>query len=288
MVGNLTELIATEAYKVKVSEADAEPCQLEGYLFDVKANFINLKQGWNWIGYPMANEESVEDALKSFEPLEGDYIVGQEDFTSYSGSTWVGTLDVLTPGKGYMYKSGETKYVHFSKAAEAKAREAKARMESDDSQWTCDIHKYPNRMPAIVRLYTKDVEADLNDYDVAAFCGDECRGVGKVVKDVVMMNVCGVGEETITFKAIDRKSGIVLDIKESVSFSADVLGVYTEPFRLTIDEESVTGIANIQSDTDTEAIYNVAGQRLTPDKQALPQGVYIRMKNGKTQKVFVK
>ena len=290
MVGNLKELVATEGYKVKTSAADTEPHLLIGDLFDAEANAINLKEGWNWIGYPMANEESVEDALKGFDPMEGDCIVGLDDFSTYTGSSWDGSLTVLTPGKGYMYKSGETKSVHFSKASsEAKAREAKARKDSEDSQWTCDIHKYPNRMPAIVCLYIKDVEANVSDYDVAAFCGDECRGVGKVVKGVVMMNVCGEGDETITFKAIDKKSGIVMDINESVTFTGDVLGAYTEPFRLTLGEENITDIAIIPSSTGIEEIvYNAAGQHVTKDKQALPKGVYIHMKNGKATKVFVK
>ncbi|MBO4674230.1 MAG: InlB B-repeat-containing protein [Bacteroidaceae bacterium] len=276
MVGNLKELVATEAYKVKTTEADTEPYQLSDQLFDTEAHAINLKKGWNWIGYPMANEATIEDALKGFTPMEGDCIVGQDDFSTYTGSSWDGLLVVLTPGKGYMYRSGETKSVHFSKTAEAKAREAKARIEETaESSWTCDIHKYPNRMPTIARLYIKDVEADASDYDVAAFCGDECRGVGKVVKGVLMMNVCGEGGEDITFKAIDKTSGIVLNIQESVSFSGDVLGAYTEPFRLTISGESITGIATIKSETAVDAIYNVAGQRISTDKQTLSKGVYI-------------
>ena len=288
IVGNLTELMATEAYKVKTSEADTEPYVLTGDLFDA-TNAITLKQGWNWMGYPMADEAAIEDALKDFEPMEGDYIVGFDNFTSYTNGEWKGTLTKLTPGEGYMYKSGETKSVHFSKASsEAKAREAKARKDSEDSQWTCDIHKYPNRMPTIARLYIKDVEADASDYDVAAFCGDECRGVGKVVKGVVMMNVCGEGDETITFKALDRHTGIVMDIMESVPFTGDVLGAYTEPFKLSLGGESATRIELVddsQLPIDDAAIYNVSGQRI----KTLQKGVnIIRMKDGKTKKVFVK
>ena len=103
-----------------------------------------------------------------------------------------------------------------------------------------------------------------------------------------MMNVCGEGNETITFKAIDKKSNIVLDIKERVSFTGDVLGAYAEPFKLTLGEESITDIVTIKSETAVDAIYNMAGQRLTTDKQTLSKGVYIQIKNGQTQKVFVK
>jgi hypothetical protein len=119
----------------------------------------------------------------------------------------------------------------------------------------------------------------VTNYDIAAFCGDECRGIGKVVKGVVMMNVCGEGNETITFKALDRSTGIVMDIVESVPFTGDVLGAYTEPFKLNLGEEAATGIELVDSSqltVDNDAIYNVAGQRMTMDKKVLPKGVYIR------------
>ena len=289
VVGNLMEFNAAECYKVKTTKADTEPYQLTGDLFDAEANAITLKEGWNWIGYPMVNEATVEDALKGFSPKDGDYLVDQEDFTSYSDGSWVGTLTKLVPGKGYMCKSGETKSVHFNSKAEAKMRvEAKARTESETSHWTCNIYKYPNRMPAIVRLYKDNVLADVTNYDIAAFCGDECRGVGKVVEDVIMMNVCGEANEVITFKALDRQTGIMMDIEESVPFTGDVLGAYTEPFRLNLGGEKSTGIEIVDSSplaVDDDAIYNVSGLRIG----TLQKGVnIIRMKDSKMKKVFVK
>lgn len=289
MVGNLTELVASEFYKVKTSDADTEPYLLTGYLFDAESNAINLREGWNWIGYPMANEATIEEALKNFSPKNGDMIVGQDYFTTYVVDTWVGQLEVLTPGKGYMYKSGEAKPLHFNSKIEAKvSAEANMRRVGEETLWTCDIYKYPNRMPTTVCLYKNHQPEEVEGYDVAAFCGEECRAVGKVVKGVVMMNVCGEGDEIITFKAIDKKSGIVMDIKESVPFSADVLGEYTEPFRLTLSGDSASGIEIVHSSqfaVDNEIIYNVAGQRAG----TLQQGVnIIRMKDGKTKKVQVK
>ena len=290
MVGNLKEMVATEAYKVKTTAADTKARQLVDYPFKATTHSITLKKGWNWLSYPMEQQASVAEALKNFSPQEGDYLVGQEGFATYSQGAWNGFLEVLTPGKGYMYRSGETKPVTFNSQAGAKDRAAASmRKVADEGRpWTCDIYKYPNRMPTIVRLYKADEAADINAYDVAAFCDDECRGVGKVVNDVVMMNVCGEGGETITFKALDKTTGTMMDIQESVTFTGDVLGAYTEPFKLTLGEENITDIAIIPSKTDIDAIYNAAGQRVTQDKQTLPKSVYIHMKNGKATKVFVK
>ena len=295
MVGNLKEMVATEAYKVNTTAADTKVLQVVDYPFKAATRSITLKKGCNWMSYPMEAQASVEDALKYFSPQEGDYLVGQEGFTSYTSGAWVGLLETLTPGKGYMYKSGAGKSVYFNAQAGAKSgAEASMRRVADEgSPWTCDIYKYPNRMPTTVCLYKADQPENVNNYDVGAFCGDECRGVGKVVQGVVMMNVCGEGGETITFKAMEKKTGIVMDISESVPFTADVLGTYMKPFKLTLEEaleeEDLTGIATLQSRTDMEdAIYNMAGQRVTMDKPSLPKGVYLRLKDGKTTKVLVR
>ena len=293
MVGNLKEMVATESYKVKTTSADTKPYQIEDYSFRASIHPVTLREGWNWIGYPMASEATIEEALKNFSPKDGDMLVGQEDFTSYTGGSWIGTLTKLTPGKGYMYKSGAAKPLYFNSKAEAKVRaEAGMRRVGEESPWTCDIYKYPNRMPTTVCLYKDNRPEEVEDYDVAAFCGDECRAVGKAVKGVVMMNVCGEGGEAITFKALDRNTGIVLKIEESVPFTGDVLGTYTEPFRLTLGEEESTGIETVYSPqltVDNNTVYNVAGLRMTMDEKALPKGVYIiRMKDGKTKTVFVR
>ena len=218
MVGNLKEMVATEAYKVNTTAADTKVLQVVDYPFKAATRSITLKKGWNWMSYPMEAQASVEDALKYFSPKEGDYLVGQEGFTSYTSGAWVGLLETLTPGKGYMYKSGAGKSVYFNAQAGAKSgAEASMRRVADEgSPWTCDIYKYPNRMPTTVCLYKADQPEDVDNYDVGAFCGDECRGVGKVVQGVVMMNVCGEGGETITFKAMEKETGIVMDISESV------------------------------------------------------------------------
>lgn len=293
MVGNLKEMVATEAYKVRTTAADTKVRKVVDYPFKAATHAITLQKGWNWLSYPMEHQASLGEALKNFAPQEGDYLVGQAGFATYSQGAWNGIdLEVLTPGKGYMYRSGETKPVTFNSQAGAKVRVAAnmRKVEDESSPWTCDIYKYPNRMPTIVRLYKADEVADMNAYDVAAFCDGECRGIGKVVNDVVMMNVCGEGGETITFKALDKTTGTIMDIQESVSFTGDVLGAYTEPFKLTLEEEDLTGISTIRSSiAGEEAIYNAAGQRMHTNAKALPKGLHImRSSDGKVKKILVK
>ena len=47
-----------------------------------------------------------------------------------------------------------------------------------DNGWTINPYDYRYDMSAYVKLEIDgDMTADLGNYDVAAFCGDECRGI---------------------------------------------------------------------------------------------------------------
>ena len=291
LVGNLTELLPTAAYKVRATADDTEPCEIAGELFSIKNTPIELKKGWNWIGCPLYQAAEIAVALKNLEPEEDDCIVGQEGFATYAEGGWRGDLTTLTPGRGYMYKSGKDNSFHFNASAEAKMRlvsnsKEMAEMAEEESIWTCNRHQYPNMMPVIAALKNDHTEIDMEHYSVAAFCDDECRGVGKVVNGRVMMNVCGEGGEAITFKALDKKTGIIIDINADVVFTDDMLGTYTSPYQLQIDEET-TSIISIDHgqwtmDNEAGAWYDMQGRNL--QGKPTSKGIYI---NG-DRKVLIK
>ncbi len=286
MVGNLTELLATEAYKVKTDAADAEPYQLSDYLFNASTRPIELKQGWNWIGYPLAHKMEIALALKNFSPEESDYIIGREGFAEYTDKGWKGTLTLLTPGRGYMYKSGVTRNLFFNAEVDKSAySEISRRKEKESNPWHCDAYKHPDVMAVTAQLYDRGMVVDANDYIVAAFCGDECRGVGLVVDGIIMMSVYGDGNENITFRAIEKNMDSILNIAESISFTADAIGRYTDPYRLTLGDEA-TGIIQIASENDNASskIFSTTGIR----QGHIQKGVNIVKKHGRSEKVLVK
>ncbi len=242
-VGDLSELKPTLGYKVQM--ADAEEIPLNGKLFNASYKSISLATGWNWIGYPLAHAMEMTQALENFTPAEGDFIVSQEDFSQFMEGEWIGTLTTLEPGKAYLYKSGSSQQMFFNSTAELSSRVVKrVRRSTNTNPWTCDMHKYPNAMAVTAQLYNGDLQEDVEDYYVAAFCGNECRGVGKTFKGLVMMNIYGQGGEPITFKVIEKNSEQLMDVVEGINFTADVLGSAKIPYRLSIGEAS-TGIANL-------------------------------------------
>lgn len=284
MVGNLTTMDATAAYKVKTTAADTQPYQLSGYLFPARADAITLKTGWNWIGYPLSQTQTITNALKNFTPQAGDFIVGQDASTEFDGTEWSDPDFVLTPGQGYLYKSvseeAQELLFNVEVTAEAKQRGIVAKAVSD-SHWQCDKRRYPNVLPLTASLICGEETLDATRYDVGAFCGEECRGVGRVVKNKILMNVYGQGGETITFRVFDKETGETLSLQEQVSFVPDVLGSVKAPYLLTFDSEAtdIKLVDSSQWTVDKGVIYNLAGQRMGTSTQSLPAGIYIR--NGK-------
>ena len=67
---------------------------------------ITLTLGWNWIGYPVSESQTVASALSGFTPAAGDIIKGQNSYATYStGAGWTPSDFMLNPGESYMYYS---------------------------------------------------------------------------------------------------------------------------------------------------------------------------------------
>lgn len=243
--GTVSTLSPTELYKVEMSTADN--IYLTGKLFNSALKPVPLVQGWNWIGYPMAGAMSVNEALVLLDADEDDCIVGQDGTAVYNDGLWRGTLTTLEPGKGYLLKTSSDKPLRLNASRASVRLHAPAMQGQDDSEiWTVDIHRYPNVTPIIADLWDGYTLTSQVGYGLAAFVGDECRGVAREVNGRWMMNVYGIGGEKITFKALDRSTGLLHDISESETFTADLLGTMGLPVQLHIADAS--GLSNVMFD----------------------------------------
>ena len=105
---------------------------------------------------------------------------------------------------------------------------------SAQTHWSYTYGTYPKDMRIFFELKKKDVVLDLDDYEVAAFIGDVCRGIATKESQVVDALTIYYGriqieaesvEEgaAITFKAYDKATakeiGIMTDI--AYTFTAD-------------------------------------------------------------------
>ena len=72
---------------------------------------ITLMPGYNWFGYTGNQPTTITVALGNFTPTDGDTITAKDGTQAeYDGVThsWVGELDILVPGNGYVYHSTAT------------------------------------------------------------------------------------------------------------------------------------------------------------------------------------
>lgn len=100
--------------------------------------------------------------------------------------------------------------------------------------------------PVIADLWDGNSLTSSVGYALAAFVGDECRGIATEVNGRWMMNIFGLGGEKVTFKALNRSTGLVHDVTETQSFTADLLGTMALPVQLHIADGA--GLNNVTYD----------------------------------------
>jgi len=245
MVGMLQELNASESYKVETKAATARQ-RLSEIAWN-PATPIALSSGWNWLGYPVGQTMSVDEAFASTAAENLDVIVGQNGFAQFDGENWVGTLETMSPGLGYMYHSQSQKNVVYNTSTVSIASARYATGISQNASLILDNHKYPSIMPVVATIKSVDgMNLDNENYQVNAFCGTECRGIGRVVNGLVMMNVYGNANDKITFQITDNDNTVQYANNSSLTFSENVVGNLNYPYEISINSQS--GISNVTYD----------------------------------------
>ena len=91
-----------------------------------------------------------------------------------------------------------------------------------------------------------------NNYVVAAFVGNECRGIGKKVNHKLFMTIYGdvASGDMVTFKAYNSATKEVFEIAQTCSFAPVMVGSVAKPFKLTARNhtqlENLSGTSHFQ------------------------------------------
>lgn len=260
--GSLTELKSTEGYKIRLSQK-ANKFLKNGYEFNAAANTISVNSGWNWISYPLSLQMRVSEALEFCQPTVGDMVVGQEGYAEYTNDGWKGTLERMTPGFGYLYKSATAAELTFNTiyVSDAPSQVGKRNLLMG-SPWAYDIHAYPSVMPVTAEL--KDAAGmSLTDADammVGAFVDTECRGIGQWKNGRLMISVHGDKDDKVHFIAYNKDTEESFDISETFDFKSDNMGTWNAPTLLTLGG-AATGINTLNGDLSVTPL--VANDHLT-------------------------
>ncbi len=259
---------------MKIAAPQARRLTFQGAQYNPTLGDVVLSEGWNWLGYPLGETLTLGDAFVYLDVEEGDVLADlEEGFSVYTAGQWQGDVEVLRPGRGYMYKSQSRKAFVYGIVPSVNARALYAgRAEAEQSPWQVNVHGYADMMCIIANLMDGDFVESRPDWVVGAFVDGECRGTGRFVGDVLLLPVRGREGEHIDITVVSLTSDAGSDVREHPSFVADALGTMAEPLRLTLADPDAVGSISAATGADTHT-YNLMGQRIRPS--AARHGVYI-------------
>lgn len=294
-IGTIYSLMPSDGmYKIKATYEDATKCIFTSLepAWERDQSKV-LMPGYTWIGY--TNEwnmtlDELNSMVSNNNPSEGDQIIGKTNFAEYSGGQWVGADFTLEAGKGYIYynSSDSRKNFQFDYTPDFSNQtnsirllsEQKKSLDNSSSIWEFDATQFADNMAIVAEISKLE---NPEDYTIGAFVGDECRGMGKVVKDGKMMiNVAGKPGETVSFRLHNEYTGEFIPVETVVQYSQKI-GSLKSPMALTAPE--ISGVSEITTDeNDEETYYDLYGRKVDGNPSA---GIYI-VKTVKNGQVIVK
>ena len=241
---------------------------------------ITLNPGWNWIGFPSAQEMTLTEALASITPNEEDVIKGSAGNATYTADYgWNGSLTDLTPGLGYMYLNGGSDALTLTYPATSKGFVRSLPMER---YWMNDTHRHATNMVMLATLDADRFAMAAGNYEIGAFVGDECRGSARLQQVgshyIAYLTISGENAETVRFYLYDVTNAKELGMaEEQMTYVANaVTGTTHNPmvlnFRSTAVGEGEDAVVSVYPNPakdkvmvegnaiETVKVYNVLGQ----------------------------
>jgi len=226
---------ASEAKTIKLEGATAKPADL--------SSKITINKGWSYIGYVPQFVAPVKEALNGLAPKDGDQIKGQIGFATFDNKEWYGSLQYMTPGLGYMYKSAIETSFNYPAQYISQSRIVKQDETVESTKWAVDVNKYQMSMTITGIVSIDGLEVNNTDQQVAVFIGDECRGTAvlKYIESynryVAFLMVWGNTDDLnkkIIFRSFNASTNLEISaINESLSFVPDnITGSVSNPYKI--------------------------------------------------------
>lgn len=263
--GSLSSIYNDEMYMINANQACVS--EISGNAVSMEDVQITLNPGWNWVGFPCIQNLNVSNALTQFDPQPNDMIKGRNGYASYitygSYSFWSGSLNTLVSGQGYKYysNSNTSKTVTYNTERENIADKTP---NPEYGNYTPKSEKYAHNMTvtAVIDLEGKEIRS--NNYEVAAFVGNECRGSAKLMyvepldRYLAFLLVFGEKEESVSFVLTDGKSENWSDNHITYT-NDDIVGTAYKPFVLNFgshDMSDVTTQVNVYPNP-SNGVFNI-------------------------------
>lgn len=232
------EVVLQNEMMYMVSLSDSVTYTLEGDLVVPEEHPITLSQeGWTWISFLSPYSMDLAEALSSVYAFNGDQIKNEGSFSTYSAATgWVGGVNTLEPGKGYMYYNAGLEahtliYPSSGRMVPVSPKEQK--------HWSGNHQGFATNLSMMVTLDAEAVTMGEGSHEIGAFVNGECRGSAllQLVGDryVAFLTVSGEADEEVCFRLFDTRiqeeyAGVA---DERLSYEADaIIGSLKAPMTL--------------------------------------------------------
>jgi hypothetical protein len=256
----------------KVYFGNAQSLKIKGTPVDIGAWNFPVSIDWNWLPFNLPSNTLLNEAMASYQATSGDVIKSQNLFAIYDQfNGWIGSLNYLEEGKGYMLKSGVDqlfKYPqYFGKSSSVKG--ANIPKEYQQEKMASDFTKYSNNMNAVVLL--PDGYNELLVFDRNNTLKGEARTATYNNKELSFITIYGDRNEDLVFHV--RNGSEMKPTTKTFTFNKnDVLGTFANPIDL---REKMSGVSlypnpfsnafSLEVDVDTNQtavvkLYSMTGQ----------------------------
>jgi len=227
---------------------------MKGTIIDPSTKTIALANGWNWIGFISIRNQSLGQALGGLTPHAGDLIKSKTSFAIYdAGAGWIGSLNTLIPGAGYMYKSIGTNSFTYPVAGmfnTATGPDPGEEISSRTSPWKVEDAKYNANMTLLAgvksacdKIYTENVSIGLMDKTgqlrALSAIDDEDRA------SVLYLTIAGDVHEMLDVYLLDDDQHHAIFTGQRVAFEPNVhQGELFDPYIISIPENVCDQLVN--------------------------------------------
>ena len=217
---------------------------------------VTIKPGNNWIGVPFSNSMPITDAFTALLPVEGDQVKGQTGFSIYENTGWLGDLENIEPGQGYVYTSGADHEKTFCFPSSAPA------CPKDNLQGIDANYRYAHNMALVCTVHNEYGEsAEVTSVEVRDASGELRGHATRLFRDsLLLLLVSGETEgEPLIVKANVRGAAegqyaTVLNFKRDSR-----VGTIRKPF--VIQTSEATDISEALFDARSQlVVYAITGQ----------------------------
>lgn len=274
--GDLSEIGMTSMYKLKANEDGL--LQVIGMPVVSKDTPITIRKGWNWLGAATTAALSPAQAFGGLEPANGDVVKSQRDFSVYTNNRWVGSLETIVPGVGYLYSSEATTEKTFTYPTVSTQGRQNAPRRASVTTNGSDIELLESNMNVIVTVVDEN-GLQRNDAVIRVSAYGQLRGeaLAPSYDSEYFLTVQGKADDTEMQLSV-QLDGVTYNVG-TIFYQQDALyGSVNEPVVLVIGETTAIRPAFAANQSDNGHVYDLGGRRVSSEKlsnRQLNKGIYI-------------